>query len=109
MAGSRRLDMSSPMSNPTGAELIQAERVRQQQVEGWTPEHDDEHSSSEMIMAALCYANIAGFMGNGHSAENAGNMVYPDWPWDMEHLKPSPDRVRNLVKAGALIAAEIDR
>jgi hypothetical protein len=31
------------------------------------------------------------------------------WPWDAEWWKPSPDSVRNLVKAGALIAAEIDR
>ena len=32
------------------------------------------------------------------------------WPWDLEWFKPSPyDRIRELVKAGALIAAEIDR
>lgn len=35
----------------------------------------------------------------------------PDWPWDLKrHWKPTPgDPVRQLVKAGALIAAEIDR
>ena len=32
-----------------------------------------------------------------------------DWPWGSEYWKPSEDPVRNLVKAGALIAAEIDR
>ena len=32
-----------------------------------------------------------------------------DWPWPPEFWKPSDDPVRNLVKAGALIAAEIDR
>jgi hypothetical protein len=31
------------------------------------------------------------------------------WPWDNKYWKPSEDKVRNLVKAGALIAAEIDR
>jgi hypothetical protein len=31
------------------------------------------------------------------------------WPWDPSWWKPSPDPIRNLVKAGALIAAEIDR
>ncbi len=31
------------------------------------------------------------------------------WPWEEVWFKPSPDQVRNLVKAGALIAAEIDR
>jgi hypothetical protein len=32
------------------------------------------------------------------------------WPWDAEWFRPVPkDRIRELVKAGALIAAEIDR
>jgi len=31
------------------------------------------------------------------------------WPWDEEWWKPDNDAVRNLAKAGALIAAEIDR
>jgi hypothetical protein len=32
-----------------------------------------------------------------------------DWPWDERWWKPSNDPIRDLVKAGALIAAEIDR
>lgn len=32
-----------------------------------------------------------------------------EWPWDASWWKPSPDPIANLVKAGALIAAEIDR
>jgi len=33
-----------------------------------------------------------------------------NWPWEDRFWKPTPnDRVRELVKAGALIAAEIDR
>lgn len=31
------------------------------------------------------------------------------WPWPVESWKPSPEPARNLEKAGALIAAEIDR
>lgn len=31
------------------------------------------------------------------------------WPWDENWWKPSLDPIRNLVKAGALLAAEIDR
>jgi hypothetical protein len=32
------------------------------------------------------------------------------WPWDREWWKPTPNnRIRELAKAGALIAAEIDR
>lgn len=31
------------------------------------------------------------------------------WPWDAKWWKPSDDPIKNLVKSGALIAAEIDR
>lgn len=31
------------------------------------------------------------------------------WPWDADAWKPTQDPIRQLVKAGALIAAEIDR
>ena len=32
------------------------------------------------------------------------------WPWNVVWWKPTPDdRIRELAKAGALIAAEIDR
>jgi len=31
------------------------------------------------------------------------------WPWEASWWKPSDDPIRNLAKAGALIAAEIDR
>ncbi len=82
----------------TGIELIAAERQRQVTAEGWTAEHDDQHNGGEMAFAAMCYADPDG-------------LSEPDiyWPWEAEWWKPSGDRVRNLVKAGALIAAEIDR
>lgn len=32
-----------------------------------------------------------------------------DWPWARKWWKPSPDPIRNLVKAAALLMAEIDR
>lgn len=63
----------------SGITLIAHERYRQIMQEGWTPEH----VACELAPAA--------------------------WPWDKEWWKPSKDQVRNLVKAGALIAAEIDR
>ena len=32
------------------------------------------------------------------------------WPWNGSYWKPTPDdRIKELTKAGALIAAEIDR
>ena len=82
-----------------GAELIAAERLRQVTAEGWTPEHDAEHTDGSMVRAAVCYASY----GQKASAP------YPLWPWADSWWKPSDDPIKNLVRAGALIAAEIDR
>lgn len=90
----------------TGIDLIAAERARQISVEGWTPSHDDQHQLGEMNMAARAYALHADTFPSGAGHDCAP----PDcWPWERHWWKPSPDGVRNLVKAGALIAAEIDR
>lgn len=83
----------------TGADLIATERMRQITEEGWTAEHDDEHTKSELLAAAMCYANTEGFTDSPP----------PAWPWSEGWWKPTGSRVRDLVKAGALIAAEIDR
>lgn len=81
----------------SGAELIQAERIDQVR-KGWTPEHDAQHNQNELAHAAISY-----LMPNDGRA-----LVW--WPWEMRDYKPRPyDRVRELVKAGGLIAAEIDR
>lgn len=85
---------ASPPERPTspGASMIAAERQRQIEVKGWTPEHDDQHDDRELLCAAETY-----MFGD------------PDaWPWDEDSYKPK-DKVTDLVRAGALIAAEIDR
>lgn len=87
----------------TGVELIAAERARQIDVEGWTLEHDAQHTGRGMAIAASCYALPPSM--RRYSAEGVPRL----WPWTPEWWKPSDDRVRELVKAGALIAAEIDR
>ncbi len=106
----------------TGVERIAAERQRQIDVEGWTPEHDDEHDNAEMAMAAACYAapDLIYTMDPDHVQQ----VVFEDpWPWDQSwdkrpyrgnRLKANATatratRIRMLEKAGALIAAEIDR
>jgi len=102
--------MSTPETpaSLSGVELIAAERARQTSQEGWTPEHDDEHAKSELVDAAGCYAEAAIVLQNGMSIDVV--LETPElWPWAFEWWKPSADPVRNLVKAGALIAAEIDR
>lgn len=86
--------------NPAILDVI-AERQRQQSVEGWMPEHDDEHCNGELAMAAVCYINETGTV-NRNGGKPWG------WPWDASWWKPNARR-RNLVKAGALILAEIER
>ena len=85
-----------------GTELIAQERQRQIEVEGWTPEHDDEHDCGEMAAAGASYALFDPSMLEGDWEPSF-------WPWDKKWWKPSEYQIRNLVKAGALIAAEIDR
>ncbi len=91
---------SSPRAEAQAVHDVLAERRRQVEVEGWTPEHDDEHSESEMSLAAACYAMAAGGYAKGQTP--------PIWPWALEGWKPSYGR-RDLIKAGALILAEIER
>ena len=91
----------------TGAEKILAERQRQLSEEGWTEEHDDTHQRAQLNMAAHCYGDLAWRQEKGLETEL--NPPPIDWPWGKEWWKPSDDPVRNLEKAGALIAAEIDR
>jgi hypothetical protein len=83
-----------------GAELIAIERQRQVAVEGWTPEHDDIHLQGELAEAARCYCSLV-------VTKSTRLPIF--WPWSHSWWKPSDDPIRNLVKAGALIAAEIDR
>lgn len=98
----------------TGAELIAEERERQIALEGWTPEHDLEHNDDDLALAAACY-----ILCNVHKRCTAGHLPRDNskwakhigqiWPWTEEWFKPTKDPIRNLTKAGSLIAAEIDR
>lgn len=87
----------------TAIEEIAAERKRQIEVEGWMPEHDDGHGGGDLAYAAASYALCSA----GH---------YPDpihympgfWPWAPDRWKPQTPR-RDLIRAAALIVAEIER
>ncbi len=92
----------------SGAQLIALERERQMKVEGWTPAHDDKHTDNELAKAAESYL-VTVTTPDEEGDENGKPRAAWDWPWDKNWWKPSKDPVRNLVKAGALIAAEIDR
>lgn len=93
----------------TGIELIAEERQRQIEVEGWTKEHDTEHIDDSLAFAAVCYAIPHAYRKFSYCPSRKERL--PEfWPWDKEWWKPCPqDRIRELVKAGALIAAEIDK
>ena len=86
---------------PPGVALIYAERMRQQHEEGYTSEHDDQHTDGSIAQASAAYA--------------LSTLDVPDqaakgldlWPWKDSAM--SGDKVTCLQKAGALIAAEIDR
>jgi hypothetical protein len=85
---------------------IAAERKRQIEVEGWTAHHDNEHDDDEMAKAAALYALPPAL--RILRVNPAQNLLSYVWPWDTKWWKPK-DRRRDLVRAGALIAAEIDR
>jgi hypothetical protein len=93
-----------------GIERIAEERQRQIEVEGWTSEHDEQHIFGELSGAASCYARTASRqIANEFYEAETTNPPCQEWRWSHEWWKPSTDPIRNLEKAGALIAAEIDR
>lgn len=81
-----------------------AERLRQRSVEGWTPEHDDSHTEGEMAAAAACYA----LSGAGNLNKDALWELWPRRSWSLMWFKPKTKRA-DIVRAGALILAEIER
>lgn len=114
-----------------GVELIATERQRQIEEEDWTPEHDDEHTDGSLALAAICYAAPTTILVPYGQLPTF--MYYDPWPdswdgmWDKrtrygssrdepdDGVLPKPEtysyheRLDLLTKAGALIAAEIDR
>lgn len=89
---------------------IAAERVRQVNVKGWTPEHDDSHTDGALAKAAAAYAlNASSDANHAAGVRLAELKIAPTaWPWCSTWWKPRHRR-RDLVKAGALIVAELER
>ncbi|WP_101339735.1 hypothetical protein [Cereibacter azotoformans] len=94
------------------AQDVLAERARQISVEGWTPEHDDEHTLGELGLAAALYAlpyeaRVAGeplLKQDDHVGLDMALEIACDW-----RIRPEPDVRRRKVKAAALLLAEIER
>ncbi len=93
---------------------MEEDRGRQIETEGYDSEHDREHDGGELADAAACYACCAASMIRGASLEELAEPMTDAfdsmlcWPWDKIEFKPTEDPIRALVKAGALIAAQID-
>lgn len=106
---------------PDGVERIRLERQRQITVEGFTAERDDAYTQGELSIAAACFAadctEEAIYVKNQNDEYSLDTTItFKDpWPfgsrWD-KRFHPTnclPNRISILAKAGALIAAEIDR
>ena len=86
-------------------EAVAAERRRQVESEGWSPAHDDTHRGNAMLHAAITYALAA---ASDRSPQRLSELARRWWPWSFEWWKPITPR-RDLIKAAALIVAEIER
>lgn len=82
---------------------IAKERTRQITEEGWSREHDDGHTAAEMARAAAVYALLAAGYGKDDP------ILLGLWPKAWFDAYNPKGTMSNLVRAGALIAAEIDR
>lgn len=93
-------DMSQAMTD------VFNERFRQWDDEGFSHNHDDKHVNGELAGAASCYAVYRSHVPADQimGADTIGQA----WPWENEWWKPTTPR-RDLVKAAALLLAEIER
>jgi hypothetical protein len=84
----------------SGIELIRDEREKQIVKHGYTVQNDVETTTTgELIKAAESYIE---------SSEGFDGLGLDHWPWNKMYYKPESMK-RDLIKAGALIAAAIDR
>lgn len=104
---------------PSGEELISKERDRQISKEGFINFYDQRYKNGELVSAAIAYAHMPNLpvirlqLDDGQEATVYRRTFWPA-SFDKSMYKPAKDnskaeRIKELVKAGALIAAEIDR
>ena len=93
--------MTPETNKSDGAERIMRERLRQMskeaEGEGFSAERDDDYTGEELTSAATSYL---------HADDHEFAKIF--WPFPASWFKPA-SKIRNLERAGALIAAEIDR
>ena len=84
----------------TGIELISEERIKQIEKHGYTPEHDSFYTD-ELYRAAMAY------LASAHHRTRESGLVF--WPFNEKFFHGGTNFVEDLTKAGAFIAAELDR
>lgn len=93
----------------SGIERIEVARIRQISHHGYEAAHDDTHTNGELAAAAEAYLSAYGLHCKGFCVEAMDGtpllwpFEYEAWRWD------SGNMIHNLERAGAFIAAEIDR
>lgn len=102
-----------------GLEEIRRERVRQICHLGRTQDHDAAYTQGELVAGAATYleaARLQKMFGDDPDAEQQAAIqaeleavVEKNWPWEESRPNLSAGPLTNLVKAGAMIAAELDR
>lgn len=88
-------------------EAIALERMEQITREGFSLAHDDEHTDGSLAAVAGCYALAAAAQANEIELKKGVPRMWPG-SWDEDWWKPK-DQKRNLIRAAALILAELQR
>ena len=83
----------------TAINLVKEEREKQINKHGYTVAYDRQHHDKAVLHGALAYLN---------STIYSSTVGIEDWPFEKESFKPEGD-IKNLVKAAAMIIAEIDK
>ena len=98
---------------------VLAERQRQISAEGWTPQHDDEHTNGSLALVGACYAwastlgptfreTLSALDTSGVGGWRQAVTFRRLWKWDFRWWKPKNCR-DDLIRAAALLIAEIER
>ena len=91
-----------------GVNRIRAERGRQIAVEGYSLDRDRQYKSGELMRAAWSYLEAVWHRDASTPSHAIAKAPPPiQWPWDVRHWKPQSG-LKDLARAGALIAAELD-
>lgn len=107
----------------SGVQEINDARARQIEQHGYHAVHDDSYTAGQLVVAAVRYANVArlgpsarNLIRTGDAERVDAGMPLASWPagWSATGYRIGAnnnfaDRIRELAKAGALLAAEIDR